>query len=516
MSYCLNPNCQNPENSPTLKFCHNCGTDLLLKERYRVIQVLGKGGFGRTFLAADEDKPSKPRCVIKQFFPQVQASNNIEKAAELFEQEALYLEQLGNHPQIPELLAYFTQDQQQYLVQEFIPGNNLAQVVRAEGALSETHIRQLLNSLLPVLDFIHIQNIIHRDIKPENIIYHHDGQLILVDFGAAKSAMESTLAKRGTVIGSAGYTAPEQAIGKALFASDLYSLGVTCIYLLTRVDPYELFNVGENDLVWRPFLTTPVSESLCQIIDKMVQPATKRRYQLAEEVYKDLNLLQAQIAPESGVSVPSQYGRVSSFKTQPPSISTQSNQAVQIPYSATQVPPIGWPSDAEVLAAIRPSALNYYSCQLEDQIEAMTEYIQELQNGNYSSLSQSSSLWKPGTSTNSLSATEAPIGWPTDAEVLAAIRPSVLNYYSCQLEDKIEVMNKYIQQLQTRCPQCSSAQLNFSKKGFSWGKATAAATVGAMALGPVGWVGGLMFGFNDNEFEITCLRCGHHWKPSKA
>jgi serine/threonine protein kinase len=132
--------------------------------------MIGQGGFGRTFLAVDEDKPSKPRCVIKQFFPQAQGTQNTQKAVELFEQEAVRLDSLGKHPQIPELLGYFIQDGQQYLVQEFVDGQNFAQVLEAEGAFSETQIRDLLNNLLPVVEFIHSRNVIHRDIKPEK--YH--------------------------------------------------------------------------------------------------------------------------------------------------------------------------------------------------------------------------------------------------------------------------------------------------------------------------------------------------------
>ena len=107
MSYCLNPSCQQPQNPDLTKFCQNCGSKLLLKERYRAIKLIGQGGFGRTFLSVDEDKPSKPPCVIKQFFPQAQGTDSAQKAAELFEQEAVRLDELGKHPQIPELLAHF-------------------------------------------------------------------------------------------------------------------------------------------------------------------------------------------------------------------------------------------------------------------------------------------------------------------------------------------------------------------------------------------------------------------------
>jgi serine/threonine protein kinase len=287
MSYCLNPNCQQPQNVAGTILCESCGSKLLLREHYRALKPIGQGGFGRTFLAVDEDKPSKPRCVIKQFFPQ--GINNAQKAAQLFEEEAVRLDSLGKHPQIPDLLAYFIQDGQQYLVQEFIDGQNLAQALEETGAFSEMQIRDLLNSLLPVVEFIHSHNVIHRDIKPENIIRRLDGQLVLVDFGAAKYATGTALARTGTAIGSAGYAAPEQAGGKAVFSSDLYSLGVTCTHLLTQADPFELYSFSEAAWVWRDYLSSPVSSQLGQVLDKMLAMATSQRYQSAAEVLTDLN-----------------------------------------------------------------------------------------------------------------------------------------------------------------------------------------------------------------------------------
>ncbi|MBD2125718.1 serine/threonine protein kinase [Microcoleus sp. ZQ-A2] len=290
MSYCLNPDCARATSNPIgAKFCQSCGSKLLLQGRYRALQLIGQGGFGRTFLAVDEDQPAKPRCVIKQFFPQAQSLANRQKAAELFEQEAVRLEELGKHPQIPELIAHFEQDNRQYLVQEFIEGENLSQVLKAEGILSERQIRDLLHSLLPVVEFIHTHNVIHRDIKPENIIRRDDGQLLLVDFGAAKYTTKTALARTGTVIGSAGYAAPEQAGGKAVFSSDLYSLGVTCLHLLTQTEPFDLYSFSEATWMWRNYLSRPVSRRLGRILDKMVEMATSRRFQSAVEVLDALN-----------------------------------------------------------------------------------------------------------------------------------------------------------------------------------------------------------------------------------
>jgi len=290
MSYCLSPSCPQPQNPEGTKFCLSCGTKLLLKERYRAIKPIGQGGFGRTFLAVDEDKPSKPRCVIKQFYPQAQGTSTVQKAVELFNQEAMRLDELGKHPQIPELLAYFTQDDRQYLVQEFIDGQNLAQELAESGVFNEDQIRHLLNDLLPVLQFVHQEQVIHRDIKPENIIRRKsDRKLIIVDFGASKVVTGTSLYKPGTSIGSPEYVAPEQVRGQAVFASDIYSLGVTCIHLLTQMSPFDLYDINEDAWIWRQYLTSKIGDDLGKILDKMLQSAPSQRYQSADEVLKILN-----------------------------------------------------------------------------------------------------------------------------------------------------------------------------------------------------------------------------------
>ncbi|MBD2430988.1 MULTISPECIES: serine/threonine-protein kinase [Fischerella] len=299
MSYCLNPSCPQPQNTNNGKFCQACGAKLLLKERYRAIKPIGQGGFGRTFLAVDEDKPSKPRCVIKQFYPQAQGTSSVQKAVELFNQEAMRLDELGKHPQIPELLAYFTQDDRQYLVQEYIDGQNLAEELAVKGAFNETQIRQLLNNLLSVLQFCHSRQVIHRDIKPENIIRRRfplggeenqqQRDLVLVDFGASKFVTHTALNRTGTSIGSPEYVAPEQIRGQAIFASDIYSLGATCVRLLTERSPFDLYDINNDTWIWQHYVKSPVSEELNSILDKMLQSIPARRYQTTDEVLTDLN-----------------------------------------------------------------------------------------------------------------------------------------------------------------------------------------------------------------------------------
>ncbi|GEM_PF-959777 len=292
MSYCLNPHCQKAENPDHNQFCQNCGNKLLLREHYLPIRKIGQGGFGKTFLAVDQDIPSKPYCVIKQFFPQDQGTKTVEKAVDLFRQEAVRLDNLGkNSKQIPQLFAYFEQNEQLYLIQEFIEGQNLAEELENQGAFDETKIIHLLKSLLTVLQFVHQNQVIHRDIKPENIIRRNaDQELILVDFGASKLATFTTLNKTGTRIGDPRYIAPEQTVGKALFSSDIYSLGVTCIHLLTNKSPFELYDITEDCWIWRENLTTSISDNLVKIIDKMLQKALKNRYQSVEEILQDLDI----------------------------------------------------------------------------------------------------------------------------------------------------------------------------------------------------------------------------------
>lgn len=276
---------------------------MLLGDRYRAVQLVSQGGIGRTFLALDEHDSRQPRCIIKQLSPQNQGTNNPKKAFELFRQEVTRLMELRGHPQIPQLLAYFESQEAIYtggmlnppsstptLVHTWIEGQSLAQQLETEGAFSETQIRQILTELLPVLQFVHDRSVIHRDINPENIIRRSsDRQLVLVDFSAAKFTSKTALRKTGTLIGSAAYTAPEQLMGKAETSSDLYSLAVTCIHLLTHIHPFDLFNSLEGIWVWQDYLTNPVSDSLRQILNKMLENAVKNRYPSAQEVLRHLN-----------------------------------------------------------------------------------------------------------------------------------------------------------------------------------------------------------------------------------
>ncbi|MGB6299017.1 MAG: serine/threonine-protein kinase, partial [Rivularia sp. (in: cyanobacteria)] len=207
------------------------------------------------------------------------------------------------------LLAYFTQDDRQYLLQEFIDGLNLSQELQQNGVYSENQIQHFLNELLRILQFCHQKQIIHRDIKPENIIRRQNpaklrGQIVLVDFGASKVVTQASMQQTGTSIGSPEYVAPEQMRGRALFSSDIYSLGVTCIHLLTGRSPFDLYDINNDVWLWRNYLSVSINEDLGKILDKMMATTPARRYQTVDEVLRDLNTLPTVISQTPNVVKP--------------------------------------------------------------------------------------------------------------------------------------------------------------------------------------------------------------------
>lgn len=312
MICCLNPDCSNPLNPNGKKFCQSCSTPLvsLLRNRFRVIRVLSdEGGFGRTYLSEDVDKLNE-RCVIKQLAPKFQGTWSQKKAMELFAEEAQRLQDLGEHPQIPTLLAYFDQDGCLYLVQQFINGENLLKELQQRKSYNAREIQSILLDLLPILKFIHDRKVIHRDIKPENIIRNKsDGRLSLIDFGSSKQFTAKVQQKSGTSIGSHGYSPLEQIRdGKAFPASDLFGLGATCFHLLTGNSPFQLWMESGYAWVsnWREYLRSPLNAELDFVIDKLLKKDIHERYQSADEVLRDLSPKQLLALPPAGKS----YGKI--------------------------------------------------------------------------------------------------------------------------------------------------------------------------------------------------------------
>ncbi|MFB2839504.1 protein kinase domain-containing protein [Floridanema evergladense] len=293
---CFNPSCNKPQNYDRNSLtCQFCGFTLLLKNRYRAVKVLGRGGFGQTFLAFDLAENSPTLCVIKQFWQVLDRGDAIDK-----------LKELAKHPQIPAVRESFAENGYFYLVQKYITGKNLAILLGEKGQFSAAEVWQILENLLPVLQFIHSHQIIHRDIKPENIIQRKSlNDLFLVDFSAAKLVTETSFVVPETTIGSAEYAAPEQVRGEAVFSSDLYSLGVICLNLLTGIRPFHLFDLANNCWVWRNYwlsdLTSSVEYDLAQILDRLIEPSLEKRFPSAEVALTEMQKLRGKKIP---ISVP--------------------------------------------------------------------------------------------------------------------------------------------------------------------------------------------------------------------
>ncbi|MFN6488105.1 MULTISPECIES: protein kinase domain-containing protein [unclassified Nostoc] len=276
----------------------------LLNDRYQVIRTLGAGGFGETYLAEDTYMPSKRYCVVKQLRPIHNNPQIYQLVQERFQREAAILEELGGaNDQIPALYAYFSSGGQFYLVQEWVEGDTLTGKVQKQGLFSEGTIQELFMNLLPVLDYVHSRHIVHRDIKPDNIIVRHrDGKPVLIDFGAVRESMGTVVNSQGNptssiVIGTPGYMPSEQAAGRPVFSSDLYSLGMTVIYLLTGKQAQQLETDSQTgEIVWRQY-ASHISPIMAGVIDRAIAYHPRDRYPTARAMLDALQSIANPIPP---------------------------------------------------------------------------------------------------------------------------------------------------------------------------------------------------------------------------
>lgn len=353
----------------------NPGT--LINNRYKIQKLLGQGGFGKTYLASDMQRFGD-LCVLKEFVPVNRSEHILVKSRELFEREANTLYQI-NHPHIPKFLAWLTDKQRLFIVQEYIEGNTYAQLLRdrlsKEGkSFSEAEVIQWLLDLLPVLEYLHQRNIIHRDISLDNVMLSDKlSKPILIDFGVVKQKVTQILAAdspnnawhsvAGSIVGKMGYSPPEQIrMGRCYPSSDLYALGVCAIVLLTAKTPGSLL---DSSFKWQWGSFVHVSEPLGEILEKMLAEKPADRYQSAQEIY---NLLQPILPGSIGVSVSHQKTQIYSVsvnevelpETIEPEKIKQSNQHSQQPKQNTEPPTL---LEAQKPTHINPEFLEY--CQRE-------------------------------------------------------------------------------------------------------------------------------------------------------
>ncbi|NET26673.1 MAG: protein kinase [Okeania sp. SIO1I7] len=272
-------------------------TGTILQNRYRLINILGQGGFGRTYLAEDTGRFNE-RCALKEFIPLQTNTYAVTKSQELFSREAAILYQI-QHPQIPKFRATFEENQRLFLLQDYIEGKTYRSILQerqiTDSLFSEAEVLTFLQQILPVLAHIHSFGIIHRDISPDNIIRRESDRMpVLIDFGVVKELVTKVQSPHLTApltnVGKFGYAPWEQIqLGRATANSDLYALAVTVVVLLTGKEPQEL--IDQSTLTWNWQRWVAVSPGLAEIINRMLSHQPGDRYQSVTEVEQALERL---------------------------------------------------------------------------------------------------------------------------------------------------------------------------------------------------------------------------------
>lgn len=272
----------------------------VIHSRYQIQKLLGKGEFGRTYLALDNQRFDEP-CVLKEFAPITSKEENLCKSRNLFEREAKVLYQI-QHPQVPKFLAWFADNQRIFIIQQYINGKTYSEILSDRIAqkgqpFSETEVRTWLMDVLPVLEYLHDRKIIHRDISLDNVMQpHNQSKPVLIDFGAVKENFAQIISPaplndfnsiRYSVIGRFGYSPPELLrLGLSYPSSDFYALGVCAVILLTGKMPHILLDELLN---WQWRSQVSICDDFAIIMQKMLAQEPIARFQSAQEIILALN-----------------------------------------------------------------------------------------------------------------------------------------------------------------------------------------------------------------------------------
>jgi len=260
----------------------------VLKQRYRLDAILGRGGFAVTWRA--HDLQTGQQVAVKEL--SIRAIEQW-RAIELFEREARVLKNL-RHPRIPAYVDFIApggdeagRDEAFVLAQALAPGRSLADLVRSGWRATEAEARHVARQVLETLEYLHAFSppVVHRDLKPQNLLRDDRGDVMLVDFGSVRDTL-ATESELGSVVGTFGYMAPEQFSGRALPASDLYGLGATLVHVLSHRAPAELPQ-RELRLDFRPFVQ--VSEPFARFLERLLEPAPERRFASARAAIEALD-----------------------------------------------------------------------------------------------------------------------------------------------------------------------------------------------------------------------------------
>jgi serine/threonine protein kinase len=426
-----------------------------LKNRYRIMATLRTGGFGQTYMAEDTQRPGQPKCVVKHLMPATHNPQFMELARRLFNTEAEILEKLGRHDQIPYLLAYFEDNKEFFLVQEFIEGYPLSEEMLPSQPMSETKVLEILEDVLSVLTFVHSYGVIHRDIKPNNIMRRvEDGKLVLIDFGAVKKVSTQIIypetGELPTIaIGTGGYIAPEQALGHPRLSSDIYSLGMTAIEALTGIAPRNLPEDSvTGDTLWKYQAT--VSQDLAVILDKMISRNLAQRYHSTGEVLDRLKPIARPIAPKQSPTNSIPDGATAMAKNSSNLYISPELQAKLTSLLTEEIGPIA----TIIMKKNCPKALNS-----QDLIERLVNVIPPQQQEQFRRKAQSA-IASAVPTPKQMSSAQPNLGLSEIPTVASYINPDFIKHCQQELSAAIGPMGNYVcRRAIEQHPQCSAAEL---------------------------------------------------------
>lgn len=287
----------------------------LLDRRYRITKILGSNGLNKTYLAVDTHRPGEPKCVVKELrLPRSQGKSR-EMIELIFKKKVEFLEKIGKHDQVPQLLAFFQENQQFYLVEEFIIGHPLSDEIGHGIPIPEDQISKLLHEILEILIFVHGHGIVHRQVRAENLMRRNqDGKLVLINFSPVKEInIDFQMLKAQRLAAKNGGVNLESEIslefeGSQSYNTDIYGAGLIAIEAITGLPAKDLMEISDDQNPENPILKwhdqVKIRPQLLNVLEKMLHPDPSERFQSAPEVLGALKKLKPGSSQSQKVSPP--------------------------------------------------------------------------------------------------------------------------------------------------------------------------------------------------------------------